>query len=331
MKLRETLYFAKKLVIGASLGRIQMLSKPMNFSSNVELSMKCKLFSEGNSLLSDALYHLNDIGLNTFACCKGHTKKGGYIAFVLNEENKELVSKMCGYLLDNTNISLQISPHHYNVEGISVAIYFSVEERKKVLDRILNISLDENNSTNRIVDEMIELSELQNCIHSDMTYGIYLKKDDGAYNIETDPVFLMRSLDRYISVTGLERVCASLGDLTEEIDGKSIAPIHLLKRLERTNSRIKDIICSDENELHDYYPTFTEEELLRVMEINALVPGRLEELMKKANGCQLSLEEEDYYCMFIESEDLYFLTLKLEESLAYKRQSITLQEEKRVL
>ena len=35
--------------------------------------------------------------------------------------------------------------------------------------------------------------------------------------------------------------------------------------------------------------------------------------------------------MFIDSEDLYFLTLKLEESLAYKRQSITLQEEKRVL
>ena len=57
MKLRETLYFAKNLVIGASLGRIQMLSKPMNFSSNVELSMKCKLFSEGNSLLSDTLYH----------------------------------------------------------------------------------------------------------------------------------------------------------------------------------------------------------------------------------------------------------------------------------
>ena len=136
-----------------------------------------------------------------------------------------------------------------------------------------------------------------------------------------------------IDPSTLQSVSSSMSSKYDvgEIDGKSIAPIHLLKRLERTNSRIKDIICSDENELHDYYPTFTEEELLRVMEINALVPGRLEELMKKANGCQLSLEEEDYYCMFIESEDLYFLTLKLEESLAYKRQSITLQEEKRVL
>ena len=53
MKLRETLYYAKILVLGTALGRFQSYSKPMNFSSHMELVMKCKMFSEGNHLLEN--------------------------------------------------------------------------------------------------------------------------------------------------------------------------------------------------------------------------------------------------------------------------------------
>lgn len=331
MKLKETLYYAKKLVLGTALGRFRTYSRPMNFSSNLELVMKCKMFSAGNPLLSEVLYSLNEIGLNTFACCKGHSEKGGYVAFTLNEENKELVSKMCGYLLDNTGASILIGPHHYNTEGVVVSIYFSVKERKKILNAILNHSLYDENQTNRILDEIIKLSELQNQIHSDMAYGIYLEKEDNAYSVETDPIFLMRSLERNISVPGLESVCVCLADLNDEIGYKSVAPIHLLRMLERTNQKIVEIIQKDDNELHDYYAMFTEEELIKIMEMNMIVPGKLASIMNKIGKDRMTFDEEEYYCMFVDSEDLYFLSLRLEESLAYKRQSITLQEEKRVL
>lgn len=331
MKLKETLYYAKNLVLGTALGRFRTYSSPMNFSSNLELVMKCKMFSEGNPLLSEVLYSLNEIGLNTFACCKGHSEKRGYVAFTINEENKELVSKMCGYLLDNTGVSIFIGPHHYNTEGVAVSIYFSLNERKKILSAILNRSLYDKNQTNKILDEIIKLSEAQNQIHSDMTYGIYLEKEDEAYNIETDPIFLMRSLERNISIPGLESVCACLADLNDEIGYKSVAPIHLLRMLERTNQKIDEIIKRDDNKLQDYYAMFTEEELIKIMEMNMIVPGKLASIMSKIRKSRMTPEEEEYYCMFVNAEDLYFLSLRLEESLAYKRQSIALQEEKRML
>lgn len=332
MRLSETLYYARKLVIGTALGRVQTLARPMDFSSNFELKMKCKTFSEGNQLLSEVLYFLNEIGLNTFASCKGHINKGGYIAFFLNEANKEFVSKMCGYLLDNAAIRLQISPYHYSVDGISVCIYFPVKERNNVLRSMLTPALYDTSSTNKIVDEMITLSELQNSIHSDMTYSLCLEKEDGAYNVDTDPLFLMYSLKRYISVAGLEAICVHLNDLDDEINEKSVAPIYLLRLLERANRSIKDIICSDNDELRDYYPTFTEEEVVKIMTMSEIVPGQLERIMYKLkNHIRLSDDEKDYYNMFADSEDLYFSALRLEESLMYKRQSITLQEEERVL
>ena len=271
------------------------------------------------------------MGLNTFACCKGHSQKGGYVAFILNDENKELVSKMCGYLLDNTGASISIAPHHYNVEGISVSIYFPIEERKKILNVILNSSLYENVSTNKVIDEIVKLSEFQNVIHNDMTFEFCLKKEDGAYNVETEPIFLMKTLKRNISVPSLESVCACLEDLNDEVGYKSVAPIHLLRLLERTNQKIVDIIKQDDNVLHDYYSMFTEDELLKIMTMNMIVPGKLENIMNKMGNSIMTPEEEEYYCMFVDSEDLYFMSLRFEESLAYKRQSITLQEEKRVL
>ena len=76
---------------------------------------------------------------------------------------------------------------------------------------------------------------------------------------------------------------------------------------------------------------FTEEELIKIMEMNMIVPGKLASIMNKIGKDRMTFDEEEYYCMFVDSEDLYFLSLRLEESLAYKRQSITLQEEKRVL
>lgn len=331
MELRETLYYAKRLLIGSALGRVQTISRPMNYSSNFELAMKCKMFSEGNDLLENALYYLNQSGINTFACCKGHRDKGGYIAFLVNDENRELVSKMCGYILDNTSASVSIDPHHYNAEGISASIYFSTEERKKILDIILERSLYENIPSHKIIDEMIDLSDIQNKVHQDMTFGLLLKKENDTYNVETSPIFLMYSLERYVSIPCLEAIHIYLSDLGDELDGKSISPIHLLNSLKRVNKNICEVVSVDDNALSDYYPNFTEDELVKIMEMNLIIPGKLEQIMKNLTHSRMTEEDDDYYWMITDSPAMYFLVLKFEESLEYKRQNLSLQEEKRVL
>ena len=331
MRLKNTLYYSGKIVIGSALGKVQTISKPMNYSSQVDLRMKCKLFSEGNLLLENVLYRLNELGLTTFASCKGHGSKHGYIAFILNEENKNLVSKMCSYLLEHTSADIAIHPHHYNAEGISVAIYFSVKDRKQILSSILNTSLYENIALNEIILEIIKLSEYQKLIHSDMTFGLYLEKRAHGYYVETEPKFLMRSLNRNISIHSLEVICSHLDELSDNINEKEISNRGLLKTLQITNNSILSIINNDTDKIRDYYPMFTEQELLRFIRLCEIEIGKLELIMKKIGYEELTSEESDYYCSIMEDDELYFLTLRLEESLKIKHSSIALQEEKRML
>lgn len=331
MRLKDTLHYSGKIVIGSALGKVKTVSSPMNYSSFFDLKMKCRLFSEGNTLLEETLYHLNERGLITFASCKGHGKGSGYVAFILNDDNEDYISKMCGYLLEHTKARIAINPHHYNVEGISVSIYFSNEDRKNVLSTVVDNSLYENLKPSQIVLELIKLSKYQQLIHSDMTFGLYLEKRNQGYYVETEPKFLMHSLDRNISINGLETICAYLDELADFIDEKVINSNMLFKELERINKMISSVIENDERGLKDYYPMFNETELLKFISLYELEPNKLKNIIDKIFLERLTDEEEDYYCRVSDDDSLYFLILKLEESLKVKRDMITLQEEKRVL
>lgn len=56
-------------------------------------------FSEGDSLLSNALLELWNNNIKTTACCRGHGEnRNAYISFIINNDSKKLIQATCEYL-----------------------------------------------------------------------------------------------------------------------------------------------------------------------------------------------------------------------------------------
>lgn len=305
-------------------------SSLLTFQSKRELKMKCKKFCEGNSLLEKVLYELNVRDLNTFACCKGHSNKNGYISFKVSKESSLLANELCTSVLRRYPVSIHIHENRALFRGLSVSIFFSMKSRNEILKFLLDRIKHPKEEYSACIEELIRLCNIQESIHDDLMYGVTIKKTNSGLIVSSEPKFFYYSLDRKISLEQLEAFCLTIDKFSGRIKNRIFTEEDLSLELHELNEELlpsSKIISFDKK---DYYPGMTEDELLWMLLELEGYPGYLESLVERNKERKLSTNEQEKIHRFNLENGLYLTLLKLEESYFAKREK-SLQAKKYML
>ncbi len=301
----------------------------LTYKNHSELRMKCKEYSERNSLLEQVLYALNSKKLTTYACCKGHVQNG-YIAFTAPKEKEDLVNELCTGLLRRFPVKVHIHEARALFRGLSVTISFSLKNRKEVLKWMLDRIKNPRGEYSDYIRELLRLCGIQEAIHDDLMYGLTIQKVDDGLQVQTEPKFFYFSLERNISLDQLESICGFMDDFTRLSKNLVFTEESLSKELGQLNEKIIRFSTFQCNQLVDYFPNQTEEDILwRMLELECY-PGYLKSFVDRNKRRKLSSSEMKRINRFNLEEGLYLTLLKLDESYFAKKEK-SLQVKKYML
>lgn len=320
----------KNLILRKTLFKISERPVLMDYESEQELRMRCKYYSERDSILEKILFELNKRGLQTFVCCKGHSGICGYVGFKVPESEEDFVNQLCTRLLRETQASIYIHEKATVFRGTSVAIYFSGQDKEEVLPFLLECIQRPNQEYSEYMKEAFKLCRIQESIHDDLIYGFHFYPSKDGLLVSPNNQFLYFSLERRISLNQLFRFCMYLDDFTKKIKGKIVKEEELGALIQMLNINLLKIVESPSLEPVDHYVNMSEEEIVKLMETVGFYPGYLEDLITKNQNRTIKKEEIFHISEFNTEEGLYLFLLKLEESLAVKRKN-ALQEKKYML
>ena len=301
----------------------------LTYQNRNELRMKCKQYSESNSLLEHVLYALNSRELTTFACCKGH-KKNGYIAFTAPKEKEDLVNELCTGLLKNFPVKVHIHEGRALFRGTSITISFPHGRRREVLKWMFDRIRNPREECSDYIRELLRLCSIQETIHDDLMYGLTLKKVGEGFLVETDPKFFYFSLKRNISLDQLESVCGFMDDFTHFSRNTIFTEESLAEELRKLNERIIRSSYFNFYDLVDYFPSKTIEEILWMMLELECYPGYLSGFVERNRKRRISSSEAMRINRFNLENGLYLTLLKLDESYFAKKEK-SLQAKKYML
>lgn len=313
-------YYASRLLIGTAL-KPNCAYSLLQYSTESELVMKCKNFSEVNETLEHALYVLNKKGFPTYACCKGHWhKEKGYIAFKVEKSQEDFINHLCSRLLEETDATVYIHYYRAAFSAPSLGIYFSSRSREKVLHLLLNSFQDEHFYKNPVISELFSLCHLEASLHSDLMFGAAICNKKGKYYVETGHNFMFFSTKSFISISQLQQVCDCLDTLREKVNKQIVSKEDTLSYFQQFNLRLQEI-ADDEALAHQRdYDSYTDKEIAMMMQqYNGFVPGQVSDIIDKYRLDCFNKEEGEMLQYLFSHENEYIELLKMEETLSERR------------